>query len=66
MQYRVTEQFPDGSDRYVVIGEASNGTGAEVIAVKYTYSNGHMSRAAEMTREELLFAMKVALEHGMQ
>lgn len=66
MQPRVVQQFPDGSDRYVVIGTASNGEPGERIKVAYTYGNGHMSRAAEMTAEELAFAVQVVAEHGLQ
>lgn len=65
MNARHVEQFPDGSDRWVVIGEASNGESEERIKVAYHYSNGSLSRASEMTKEELLFAVKVAIENGM-
>lgn len=66
MQPRVVVPFPDGSDRQVVIGSASNGETGERVKVTYTYGNGHRSRASEMTAEELAFVVLVVAEHGLQ
>lgn len=63
MNARVNVQMP-GRDRLVVIGEASNGTGDESIKLAYHYSNGSLSRAAEMTADELVYLLRVALDFG--